>query len=719
MAQVVTEGGKFEQMGTLLPTPNIYRSASGAPGFEYWQQRADYRIDVILDDDHQRISGYEEITYYNNSPDPLSYLWLQLDQNIGKIDSDNSRTRSTSMGKNMSGPEIRKILGREGDLGFEVLEVKSDIGSDLPFTINKTMMRIDLPVPLGSKNQVCFSIRWEYNINDRQKDGGRSGFEFFEADGNYQYNIAQFFPRMAVYDDINGWQHKQFLGRGEFALPFGNYQVNITVPADHIVGATGVLDNPHDVLTAIQIDKLMAARTASEPVIIVSQEEAERKEASRVKESNTWQFHADSVRDFAFVSSRKLIWDAMGVKIGDKTVMAMSLYPKEANPLYGKYSTKVVAHTLKFYSDYTVPYPYPTAISVGANGNGMEYPMIAFNYGRPNANGIYSDRLKQSVISVIIHETGHNFFPMIINSDERQWTWMDEGLNSFVQYLAEKAWDPEYPSRRGPPENIIPYMQGDKEFMVPIMTNPEQLKQYANNAYGKPATALNILRETIMGRALFDHAFREYCKRWAFKHPAPADFFRTMEDASAIDLDWFWKGWFYTTDHVDQEIRDVTWYKYGEELREEGTRDQAERLSGKRSETNLDHETLTPSIPKDHDLAVEKINNFTFFSTSLSQADERLKSNSNFYELKLANNGGLIMPVILKFSFSDGTSTVERLPAEIWRNNEKEVSKVFVFDKEIEEIELDPYGEIADVDVGNNFFPPRGIPGNIKRSKGK
>jgi len=714
-------GRKFEQMGTMLPTPNTYRTGAGSPGRDYWQQKADYDIEVELDDEKHTITGHEEITYTNNSPDLISYLWLQLDQNVRSTDSDQYSTENTQIVQDVSKSGLKKLLGHNYDFGFKIYHVKDLQGNDLPFTINKTMMRVDLEKPLEPGGKCAFSVKWMYNINDRIEIKGRSGMEYFADDGNYLYTIAQFFPRMAVYDDVNGWQNKQFLGVGEFALPFGDYKVRITAPSDHIIAATGTLQNPMDVLTSSQIALLEQSKTSKTPVIIVSQEEVEQKEKQKSTQKSTWEYHAQNVRDFAFGSSRKFIWDAMGVDIGGKTVMAMSYYPKEANPLYEEYSTKVVAHTLKVYSDYTIEYPYPVAISVEAS-NGMEYPMICFNYGRPNKDGNYSDRLKRGMISVIIHEVGHNFFPMIINSDERQWTWMDEGLNSFVQYLAEQDWQPNYPSRRGPPKKIVPYMRGSKDFMVPIMTNAEQLKQRGSNAYGKPATALAILRETIMGPELFDYAFKEYCKKWAFKHPSPADFFRTMEDASAVDLDWFWKGWFYTTDNVDIEVSDVKWYIHDNQLKQEANISNKEKQKKKKSSESDDEYGEIDSQGYANDYVQspeEKLLNPLPLRTSLSKSDELLEPNQNFYEVKLTNNGGLVMPVILQFNYVDGSSEIKRIPAEIWRQNEEEVTKVFVLDKQIQSVTLDPFKETADVDEANNYFPPKNLQSDFQKYKKK
>jgi len=532
---------KFKQLDDLLPTPNVYRTASGAPGHRYYQQKADYKITLELDDEKQIIRGEEIITYTNNSPDPLSYLWLQLDQNQT---AKNSHSKLINVERMQDFRTIQDLERRffEFDGGFKIDWIKSLSNEDLSYAINQTMMRIDLKNTLKPGASISFKIKWWYNINDRMKIGGRSGYEYFDKDSNYLYTIAQFFPRMCVYDDVNGWQNKQFLGRGEFALPFGDYEVSITVPADHVVGATGELQNANAVLTAEQRRRLFLARTADKPVFIITPDEALVAEGKRDNKKKTWVFKAKNVRDFAFASSRKFIWDAMGVKQGANTVLAMSFYPKEGNPLWEMYSTRVVAHTLKVYSKYTFDYPYPVAISVHSKWIGMEYPMICFNGGRPEPDGTYSANTKYGMLGVIIHEVGHNYFPMIVNSDERQWSWMDEGLNTFLQYLTEQEWERDYPSRRGPAHLIVDYMKGDKNMISPIMTNSESLWQFGNNAYGKPATALNILRETIMGPELFDYAFKVYAQRWMFKHPTPADFFRTMEDASAVDLDWFWRG---------------------------------------------------------------------------------------------------------------------------------------------------------------------------------
>ncbi|MCE4565296.1 M1 family metallopeptidase [Maribellus sp. CM-23] len=705
-SQENTNLNKFRQLKQELATPNVYRTASGAPGHEYWQQKADYKISIRLDDKSQKIMGEESITYHNLSPDVLNYLWLQLDQNIRAKESDTYKTTAMDMNKRVSYSQLESLV-QDFDGGFKLEHVKDGAGKDLPATVNKTMMRIDLPEPLQPGNSFTFSVKWWYNINNRMTDGGRSGYEYFADDDNYIYAIAQFYPRMAVYNEVEGWQHKQFLGAGEFALPFGDFEVQITVPSDHIVAATGELQNPEAVLTAEQISRFEAAKKSKEPLIIATQAEAEKAEKRKSRDEKTWIFKATNVRDFAFASSRKFIWDAMAVPFGERTVLAMSYYPKEGNPLWEQYSTRVVAHTLKSYSKYTFDYPYPVAISVHTDRIGMEYPMISFNGERPNKEGNYSERTKYDMIGVIVHEIGHNFFPMIVNSDERQWTWMDEGLNTFLESLTEQAWDPTFPSRKIRPSSIVPYMRGNKKYISPIMTNSESVWQIGSNAYYKPAVALNILRETVMGPELFDHALKEYAQRWMFKHPTPADFFRTMEDASGVDLDWFWRGWFYTTDHCDISMEAVRWYH-------PDSKDAEIRLvknSGPDDFTSFsDQFSVTEEEKREYD---------RFLSTLSKEERKILGENVHFCQIDFKNLGGLIMPVILKFEFSDGTEEVQRIPAEIWRRNNEEVSKVFVFNKEVKQIILDPYHETADCDMDNNFWPERKQPTRFERYKSR
>ncbi|MDX1651585.1 MAG: M1 family metallopeptidase [Brumimicrobium sp.] len=714
---------KFRQLYQELPTPNSYRTAAGAPGHEYYQQKANYDIQVELDDEKQIIRGTERVTYINNSPDQLEYLWLQLDQNVRARDSDSKLIEVERMEdfRNLKSVH-RKLYDFDG--GFKIEYVKSTNGEAMKFAINKTMLRIDLKTPLKPGASISFDLKWWYNINDRMKIGGRSGYEYFEEEDNYLYTIAQWFPRMCVYNDVEGWQNKQFLGRGEFTLPFGDYNVSITVPEDHVVAATGVLQNESKVLSTEQRNRLKAAANQfDKPTMIVTEEEARKAEKNKATKKKTWVFKADNVRDFAFASSRKFIWDVMPVKIGNKTTWAMSYYPKEGNPLWEKYSTEVVAHTLRVYSKFTIDYPYPVAISVHSKAIGMEYPMICFNGGRPEPDGTYSERTKYGMLGVIIHEVGHNFFPMIINSDERQWTWMDEGLNTFVQYLTEQEWERGYPSRRGPAHMIADYMGGDKRYISPIMTNSESIWQFGNNAYGKPATALNILRETVMGRELFDYAFKIYCERWAFKHPTPADFFRTMEDASAVDLDWFWRGWFYTTDHVDISLESVRWFQLNTgdpEVEKSFQKEQDENADvhiGVTRNASDVKRTMTEEKPELNDFYnkrdIYKVDNLDYqeyeeLKARLSKEDlELLSSGKHFYELQFDNLGGLVMPLIIKVTFVDGSTEVIRIPAEIWKMDNYHVSKVFIFDKEVKSFVLDPFLETADTDLSNNSWPKR------------
>ena len=665
-----TNQNKFKQLKELLPTPNLQRTASGAPGLKYTQQKVDYTMDIILDDANTRIYGNETITYHNNSDDSLAYLWVQLDQNMRAADSKTPDIQSSSIPNSTSEKRFNKsYMEAAFDGGFKIESVKNTDDTNLSHIVNQTMMRINLETPLASGEKFQFKIKWWYNINNHRTDGGRSGYEHFSKDGNNNYVIAQFYPRMCVYDNVEGWQNDQFWGRSEFALEFGDFTVNITTPEDHMLGATGILKNEIEVLSRKELKRLEKARTTFDnPVLIRTQDEAEKIEKSRSNKTKTWKFYAENVRDYAFATSRKFIWDAMAVNINGKTVMAYSLYSKEANPLYGEHSTRAVAQTLKTYSKYTFDYPYHKAISVDGQ-MGMEYPQICFNPGRPDADGTYSDKIKYRMIKVTIHEVGHNFFPMIVNSDERQWTWMDEGLNSYMEMLAELDYDKDFPITRGYPKNIVKYMSGDQSTIAPIMSKGDHVYSFGSNAYGKPATALWILRETIMGKELFDHAFRTYSQRWMFKHPSPADFFRTMEDASGIDLDWFWRGWFYTTDVTDIGIEGVRKF-YATE--------------------NISEETV--------DFVEDK-------SEGLNITKPTSAKSKYFYEITFNKPGGLVMPIIVEYTYDDGSKEKKTYPAQIWRYNDKKVTKAVHSDKQITKIVIDPDLETADVDLSNNSFP--------------
>ena len=710
---------KFKQLKEEMATPNVYRTAGGAPGHAYYQNEADYVMNLTLNDQQQKITGTETIIYHNNSQDKLEYLWLQLDQNKRAQSSDSYKIQTGGI-KSLNTRSI-KNMEPEFEGGFNITSVTKKDGSKQAYTIHKTMMRINLDKPLLPGTNFTFNVDWWYNINNRMEIGGRSGYEYFEEDDNYLYTIAQFFPRMCVYNDTEGWQNKQFLGSGEFTLPFGDYDVKIAVPTDHVVAATGNLVNANEILSEEQIKRLeLAKKNEKEPVFIVNEKEAIKNEKQRKKGMKTWHFKAENVRDFGWASSRKFIWDAMVVKQKSNDVLAMSFYPKEGNPLWEQYSTKTVAHTLKCYSKYTFDYPYPVAISVHSKWIGMEYPMICFNGGRPDEDGTYSKRTKYGMISVIIHEVGHNYFPMIINSDERQWTWMDEGLNTFLQYLTEQEFEKGYPSRRGPAYRIVDYMKGNKKRISPIMTNSESIHQFGNNAYGKPATAMNILRESIMGRELFDYAFKTYANRWMFKHPNPEDLFRTMEDASSVDLDWFWRGWFYSTDHVDISLDNVRYYKINNQNPNENNAEKkkkfeeikAKDISNQRNKDIVTYREIDSKLSDfytsyDEFSTTEKqLKKFENFQSKLDEDEKQiLKEDKHYYEIKFKNVGGLVMPLFLDFTLENNTHELVKIPAEIWMKNNTQITKVFAFDKEVKQIELDPFLETADTDRNNNYWP--------------
>ncbi len=714
---------KFRQLNQEFSSPNMFRTASGAPGPAYYQQQADYKINIELDDLNKKIYGDEIVTYTNNSPDQLDYLWVQLDQNIRSKDSPSLIRDSSKLVEPAYIPNSfdDDFLKKPFDGGFNINHVRGIDNKPLDYFINQTMMRIDLPEPLKTGQSFSFKVKWNYNINNRLEDRGRSGYETFPSDDNRAYTIAQFFPRMCVYDEVEGWQNYQFWGDGEFALPFGNYEVNITVPADHILEATGELINRKEVYTKEMMKRFnQAKKSFDEPVLIVNQEEAEITEKSFSKDKKTWKFIAENVRDFAFATSRKYILDMMAVKIGQDTVMAVSLYPREGNPMWEDFSTITVVETLKFYSDYTFNYPYHKAVSVHAHRVGMEYPMICFNFGRPNIDGSYSDDEKFGMIGVIVHEIGHFFFPMIVNSDERQWAWMDEGINTFVQYLAEQEFGKKYPeiiypyknfpSDRGPAEMIVDYMSVDQNYLAPIMSNPENVYSLGPNAYGKPATALNILRETIMGRELFDYAFKKYSNRWKFKHPTPEDFFRTMEDASAVDLDWFWRGWFYTTDYVDIGIKEINQYYVSPNPSEELKKLLIDEMGIPRNswrplifldKFENDKENNKEKAPLDNSKLLNNYLNENYSKEEISN----LNIPKYYYEVIFDKPGGLVMPIIIDIEYDDGTTERKKYPAQVWRKNDLEVRKVLTSNKKILSIKLDPDKETADIDVSNNSWP--------------
>ncbi len=738
-------GNKFEQLGTILPTPNEYRTASGAPGPKYWQQRADYDIKATLDEKNLMLHGAETITYFNNSPDVLTYIWLQLDENEHSTTKNAGYPDGSSLGRGMSPAMIDNLEEAKTDngLGVNILKITDLLGAKLKYTVNKTMMRVELPTALKPGQKFAFKVDWNYKITDRMTVGGRGGFEFFPEDGNHLFTMAQWYPRLAVYSDFQGWQHHQFTGRGEFALTFGNYKVAITVPSDHVVMATGACQNYPAVLSPAQLARWNKAQTSAEPVEVVTLEEAKKAEKTKATTQKTWVFNAENVRDFAFGSSRKFIWDALAANVEGKKVMCMSAYGKEAYGLYRPFSSKAVAHTIKTYSKFTIPYPYPVAQSIEAS-NGMEYPMICFNYGRTEKDGTYTEATKNGMLGVIIHEVGHNFFPMIVNSDERQWSWMDEGLNTYVEYLTEELYDNKFPSRRGPAFAIADYMKLPKDQLEPIMTNSENIIQFGPNAYAKPATGLNILRETIMGRDLFDYAFKEYSRRWAFKHPTPADLFRTIEDASAEDLDWFWRGWFYSIDPVDIAIDTVKHAVYDASIAVPAARTMGPRSLAKpevnsfediskirnRNDKSIVFLTDVDTTLRDfywrYDRGLEPYDSVTKqpamampAAEGLTDAEKAKYASANLYEVSFLNKGGLVMPIILEFTFEDGTKETQRLPAQIWRKNENKVTKVFLTSKKAVSIQLDPMRETADIDESNNKWPNVSAPSKFALFKSK
>ena len=725
-------GNRFEQLGTILPTPNEYRTASGAPGPKYWQQRCDYDIVCELDEPNRKLNGKETITYFNNSPDMLTYLWLQLDENEHSSKNNSGYQTGNALPKSITENDITRMSGKtDKEYGDNILKLTDAVGKPLSYTINKTMLRIELPVTLKPGQQFIFKVEWNYFISDRMKYGGRGGYEYFPGDGNDLYTMTQWYPRLCVYSDFQGWQNHQFVGSGEFALTFGNFKVAMTVPADHVVMATGEGQNYQQILSPAEFARWQKAQTATDVTEIVTLAEATAKEKQHATKQKTWIFKAEMVRDFAWGSSRKFIWDAMPIKVEGKKVMCMSAYGKEAYNLYRRFSTKAVAHTIKSYSKFTIPYPYPVAQSLEA-ANGMEYPMICFNYGRCEKDGSYSEGTKNGMLGVVIHEVGHNFFPMIINSDERQWSWMDEGLNSFVEYLTEELWDNKFPVGKGPAYKIVDYMKLPKDQLEPIMTNSENIIQFGPNAYSKPSTGLNMMRETLMGRDLFDYAFKEYARRWAFKHPTPADLFRTMEDASGEDLDWFWRGWFYNTDPCDIALDTVKWanltleggnIKSGaanlkqtpskpllnsfEDVSKIRNREDSKIVFATDADTSLRDfywrydrglakvDTASVDIP----MPTASIDTFT------DAEKTNLAGEKNMYELTFSNKGGLVMPIIIEWTYKDGTKEIDRIPVQIWRKNENKVTKVFLKNKEVASIKLDPMRETADINEKNNVWP--------------
>ncbi len=756
---------KFRQLDEVLPTPNVYRNAAGEPGHQYWQQEVDYRIKVQLDENKRRLSASQIIDYTNNSPDTLKYLWLQLDQNRFRADSM-ANTTATFGGIGNRGPATGAasadkpakvsigFLRREQwladhQVGYEISNLRDDRGNALKATTVGTLMRVDLNKPLKPGQSVSFSMDFAFNIIEENAVSGRAGYEHFPDDeregGNDIFLLAQWFPRLAAYTDYEAWTNKEFIGRGEFTLEFGDYDVQLTVPADHIVSSTGELVNATKVLTKTQRKRLKQAEKAKRPVFIVTEEEALENEKAGTDKTKTWHFKAENVRDFAWASSRKFIWDAKGYQQGGEEqplVMAMSFYPKEGGDLWKKYSTESVIHTMEVYSRFSFDYPYPVAQSVNGPVGGMEYPMITFNGPRTelqdDGSRTYSLAEKQFLIGVVIHEIGHIYFPMIVNSDERQWTWMDEGLNSFLDGVAGREWDPSIPWGVEP-RDIVDYMKSETQ--VPIMTQSDSVLRLGPNAYTKPAAALNILRETILGRELFDFAFKEYAQRWKYKRPTPADFFRTMEEASGVDLDWFWRGWFYSTDHVDIALDNVFKLQldtknpdidFDRRRQEELEKPLSLTLERNRAEGKKLWIERNPDVRDFHDendrwtVTNKDRNKYNKFLHGMKdwerKAFERaIKEDQNYYVMEFSNLGGLVMPIILELTFADGSKENRYIPAEIWRRSPDRVQKLVITDKDkqLVSVEVDPRWETADVNVHNNHYPRKIIPSRIEAYKRK
>ena len=756
---------KFRQLDEVLPTPNVYRNAAGEPGHQYWQQQVDYQIKARLDEHKRRIEATETITYKNNSPDTLKYLWLQLDQNIFRNDS------MAAMSSNFGGIGDRAPAARAGsmnkparlsldhlrrqqfvddnELGYEIKNISNKSGKALKHVIVGTNMRIDLPIPLKPGKTTTFTIDFAFNIVEEDAVSARSGYEHFPDDeregGNDIFLLAQWFPRLHSYTDYEAWTNKEFIGRGEFTLEFGDYEVELTVPADHIVSSTGALQNPKQVLSTTQRKRLKEAQNAKRIVFVVTEQEALENEKAGTDKQKTWKFSAENVRDFAWASSRKFLWDARGHQQGGNDqplVMAMSFYPKEGGDLWKKYSTEAIIQTLEVYSRFSFDYPYPVAQSVNGPVGGMEYPMITFNGPRTelqdDGSRTYSQAEKRFLIGVVIHEVGHIYFPMIVNSDERQWTWMDEGLNSFLDGIAGREWDPTVPWGVEP-RDIVGYMKGSVQ--VPIMTQSDSVLKLGPNGYTKPAVALNILRETILGRELFDFAFKEYAQRWKYKRPTPSDFFRTMEEASGVDLDWFWRGWFYTTDHVDISLDTI--YKLRLDTKDpdiDFSRQRQEELNKPMSLTDERNKAegnklwveRFPDITDFYDendrftVTNKERNKYQKFLKKLkpwerTTLERAIKEDKNYYVLEFSNKGGLVMPIILDLSFEDGSTETQYIPAEIWRRSPKAVKRLIITDKNkvLASVSIDPRWETADVDVHNNHYPRKIIPSRIEAYKKK
>ena len=653
-----TAGRTNQSMFRVLdqwPAPNETRAANGKPGPKYWQQRVDYVIRVGLDTTTHAVTGSERVTYRNNSPDALGYVWFQLDQNIDNPDVSPAMIGAPALQKNITPAAAAFINATLDTRGYTISRVqlvsKTGQKTDAAYVMQGTQMKVPLASPIPSGGSQDIEIDWSYVMPESFASRNGRGAREKLADG-WAYLAAQWFPRAAVYDDVVGWQNDQFFGQGEFYLNFGNYDVSITVPHNHIVQSTGVLQNPVDVLTTTQRERLARAMTSENQVYIITKDEANTP-ATRPAGSGpmTWRFKAENVRDFAWASSAGFIWDAAGFRYTptSKPIEMHSLYPREALGVWDSLSTRAIAQTMRTYGRLSFEYPYPKASNIHGIVGGMEYPMIAFCGARPpqNADAATLKRVGYGLVSVTIHEVGHNWFPMIVASDERKWTWMDEGLNSYLEGMASMEFDATWPRARLPliAANIVPYMRNTDQ--VPLMTESDLIHRgFGPNGYTKPASGLYILREQVLGPQLFDAAFREYSQAWMFKHPQPADFFRSMMQASGDNLNWFWRGWFYTTHANDQGVGTV----------------------------------------------------------ETQSADSMgMSARGRYYNrITLENKGGLVMPVVMEFTFTDGSKERVRLPVSIWRTNEKAFRYGRFSQKELQSIELDPDNALADINRDNN-----------------
>ncbi len=610
-----------------------YRSGSGAPGPEYWQNGTDYKIAAKLDDKTNGINGNVQITYTNNSPDKLFYVWLQLDENIYKADSRGRLSSPPSRANNT-------FIG-----GYNIKSVKIDeYGKTITpdYVITDTRMQIRLPEilkPKGGKLKIFI----DYSFKIPPQNLGRLGY--METKNGKVYDIAQWFPRMAVYDDIKGWNNLPFLGSGEFYLDYGNYDYKVTVPWYMIVAGSGTLVNPKEVLTKEEIERLKQAGKSNNTIFIINQNEAALPKMRPVNHGTlTWHFKMDNSRDVSWAASKAFMWYATKVNLpSGKKRMAMSVYPVESagDSAWGR-STEYLKRSIEIFSKHWYEYPYPNAVNVGGPVGGMEYPGIVF----------CSWRAKRGILWMVTdHEIGHTWFPMIVGSDERENAWMDEGFNTFIDIYATNDFnhgeyapkrDGEYAPQGGnPAQDIIPFLTGPNSRPKISYADDIPYKYVHTLEYNKTALGLVMLREYVLGHNRFDYAFRTYIKRWAYKHPSPFDFFRTMNDASGDNLNWFWKGWFVKTWNLDQAVKDVTY------------------------------------VENDH-------------------AKGAL--------ITVENKNQLIMPLTVEVKESNGKTGRRKFPVEIW-----ETSGEFTFKynstSKIDSVIIDPDKVLPDIHPENNVWP--------------